>query len=160
MRGRETKSSLWFRCISVVHSDSPGRRACAGPGLQSCGLSIPGCSGGAVGTLVTGLSPGLSSWVWEGFLRSSTFFPGPGSAEAGGSHSSCGCGGQPGPRLEPHLGPAGEAGPPGSLLGLTWRSGVWGAAWARGRWVRSSRGLLFRAVLGSEGAADQEQGLE
>ena len=96
----------------------PGRHS--GPRRDRCPSSFP--PEGA------GLSPGLSSWVWEGFLRSSTFFPGPGSAEAGGLHSSCGCGGQPGPRLEPHLGPVGEAGLPGSLLGLTWRSRMWGAA--------------------------------
>lgn len=82
-----------------------------------------------MGALVTGLSPGLSL----GFLGSSTIFPGPGSADTGGSCSSCE--GQPGPRLEQHLGPASGAGPLGNLLGLTCRSSVWGAARVRGCWA-------------------------
>lgn len=86
-----------------------------------------------MGALVTGLSPGLSSRVWEGFLGSSTIFPGPRSADTGGSCSSCE--GQPGPRLEQHLGPTSGAGPLGNLLGLTCRSSVCGAARARGCWV-------------------------
>lgn len=86
-----------------------------------------------MGDLVTGLSPGLSSRVQEGSLGSSTIFPGPRSADTGGLCSSCE--GQPGPRLKQHLGPASGAGPLGNLLGLTCRSSVWGAAWARGCWV-------------------------